>query len=113
MPMEMRAFIEKGDVLLERYEKGVDTRTNIVRALKVAHLFRCKSKSWQTVSEWSVITHQQATSKATQYFAGMFRHSVKKAILMSQARLSKSMGGIQEWQKEKAQWEKEKAEYEV
>jgi hypothetical protein len=43
--MEMRAFIEKGDVLLERYEKGVDTRTNIVRALKVAHLFRCKSKS--------------------------------------------------------------------
>jgi hypothetical protein len=36
MPMEMRAFIEKGDVLLERYEKGVDTRTNIVRALKVS-----------------------------------------------------------------------------
>jgi len=36
--MEMRAFIEKGDILLERYENGVDSRTNIVRALKVSSL---------------------------------------------------------------------------
>lgn len=38
MPMEMRAFIEKGDILLERYENGVNSRTNIVRALKVSSL---------------------------------------------------------------------------
>jgi hypothetical protein len=36
MPLEMRAFIEKGDHLLERYEQGTDTRTQIVRALKVS-----------------------------------------------------------------------------
>jgi hypothetical protein len=41
MPVEMRAFIEKGDHLLEKYEQGTDTRTQVVRALKVS------SASWQ------------------------------------------------------------------
>ena len=36
MPVEMRAFIEKGDRLLERYEQATDSRTQIVRALKVS-----------------------------------------------------------------------------
>jgi hypothetical protein len=36
MPVEMKAFIEKSDHLLERYEQGTDSRTQIVRALKVS-----------------------------------------------------------------------------
>jgi hypothetical protein len=40
MPVEMRAFIEKGDHLLESYEQGTDTRTQVVRALKVSSTSR-------------------------------------------------------------------------
>jgi len=39
MPVEMRAFIEKGDLLLERYEQGTDTRLQTVRALKVSSAY--------------------------------------------------------------------------
>jgi hypothetical protein len=36
MPKEMRAFVEKGDSLLARYEEAVDPTTLIVRSLKVS-----------------------------------------------------------------------------
>jgi hypothetical protein len=60
MPVEMRAFIEKGDHLLERYEQGTDTRTQVVRALKVSSTLGLElTSSTRVISSYEPISNYE------------------------------------------------------
>jgi hypothetical protein len=110
MPLEMRAFIEKGDHLLERYEQGTETRTQIVRALKVSWLAPGIANDQYQSDQLLRANKQLRDQLNSTTVCDLARCWV---LTDEQTKLSKVSKGLTLWQQEKTEWEKKEAEYQT